>query len=181
MGENLINTSRQSSLYGENSTLTGDNISKEELNHIINTQADKIQARNNKQQEIDNTTTSISTNQLDQNALRRRIELLKQANREATRKGELLQNLTNQKSTKEQELNALKQALENAKAEATNQSSHTDRTVWSNFESQLRSLNWNKLTETNGVDQLANELKTRVENDFPTITLLNMMSKNTNH
>ena len=170
MGENLINTSRQSSLYGENSTLTGDNISKEELNHIINTQADKIQARNNKQQEIDRTTTNISTNQLDQGAIRRRIELLKEANREATRKVDQLQELNNQKSTKEHELETLRQALESAKAEATNQSTHTDRTVWSNFESQLRSLNWNKLTESNGVDQLANELKAKVENDFPTIT-----------
>ena len=170
MGENLINTSRQSSLYGENSTLTGDNISKEELNHLINTQADKIQARNNKQQEIDRTTTNISTNQLDQGAIRRRIELLKEANREATRKVDQLQELNNQKSTKEHELETLRQALESAKAEATNQSTHTDRTVWSNFENQLRSLNWDKLTETNGVDQLANELKTKVENDFPTIT-----------
>ena len=170
MGENLINTSRQSSLYGENSTLTGDNISKEELNHLINTQADKIQARNNKQQEIDRTTTNISTNQLDQGAIRRRIELLKEANREATRKVDQLQELNNQKSTKEHELETLRQALESAKAEATNQSTHTDRTVWSNFENQLRSLNWDKLTETNGVDQLANELKAKVENDFPTIT-----------
>ena len=170
MGENLINTSRQSSLYGGNSTLTGDNISKEELNHIINTQADKIQARNNKQQEIDRTATNISTNQLDQDTIRRRIELLKETNREATRKADQLQALNNQKSTKEQELNVLRQALESAKAEATNQTTHTDRTVWSNFENQLRSLNWDKLTETNGVDQLANELKAKVENDFPTIT-----------
>ena len=170
MGENLINTSRQSSLYGEDSTLTGDNISKEELNHLINTQADKIQARNNKQQELDRTATHISTNQLDQDTIRRRIELLKEANREATRKNEALQNLTNQKTSKEQELNALRQALENAKADATNQTTHTDRTVWSNFENQLRTLNWDKLTESNGVDQLANELKTKVENDFPTIT-----------
>ena len=170
MGENLINTSRQSSLYGENSTLTGDNISKEELNHLINTQADKIQARNNKQQEIDRTTTNISANQLDQDTIRRRIELLKEANREATRKVDQLQELNNQKSTKEHELETLRQALESAKAEATNQSTHTDRTVWSNFENQLRSLNWDKLTETNGVDQLANELKAKVENDFPTIT-----------
>ena len=170
MGENLINTSRQSSLYGENSTLTGDNISKEELNHIINTQADKIQARNNKQQEIDRTATNISTNQLDQDTIRRRIELLKEANREATRKADKLQELTHQKTTKEQELDALRQALESAKAEATNQTAHTDRTVWSNFENQLRTLNWDKLTESNGVDQLANELKAKVENDFPTIT-----------
>ena len=170
MGENLINTSRQSSLYGENSTLTGDNISKEELNYLINTQADKIQARNNKQQEIDRTATNISTNQLDQDTIRRRIELLKEANREATRKADQLQSLNNQKSTKEQELNALRQALESAKADATNQTTHTDRTVWSNFENQLRTLNWNKLTESNGVDQLANELKAKVENDFPTIT-----------
>ena len=170
MGENLINTSRQSSLYGEDSTLTGDNISKEELNHLINTQADKIQARNNKQQELDRTATNISTNQLDQDTIRRRIELLKEANREATRKADQLQALNNQKSTKEQELNALRQALENAKAEATSQTTHTDRTVWSNFENQLRTLNWDKLTESNGVDQLANELKTKVENDFPTIT-----------
>ena len=170
MGENLINTSRQSSLYGENSTLTGDNIGKEELNHLINTQADKIQARNNKQQELDRTATNISTNQLNQDTIRRRIELLKEANREATRKVDQLQELNNQKSTKEHELETLRQALESAKAEATNQSTHTDRTVWSNFENQLRSLNWDKLTETNGVDQLANELKTKVENDFPTIT-----------
>ena len=170
MGENLINTSRQSSLYGENSTLTGDNISKEELNNLISTQSDKIQARNNKQQELDRTATNISTNQLNQDTIRRRIELLKEANREATRKNEALQNLTNQKTSKEQELNALRQALESAKADATNQITHTDRTVWSNFENQLRSLNWDKLTESNGVDQLANELKTKVENDFPTIT-----------
>ena len=170
MGENLINTSRQSSLYGGDSTLTGDNISKEELNHLINTQADKIQARNNKQQELDRTATNISTNQLDQDTIRRRIELLKEANREATRKADQLQSLNNQKSTKEQELNALRQALESAKADATNQTTHTDRTVWSNFENQLRTLNWDKLTETNGVDQLANELKAKVENDFPTIT-----------
>ena len=170
MGENLINTSRQSSLYGENSTLTGDNVSKEELNHLINTQSDKIQARNNKQQELDRTATNISTNQLDQDTIRRRIELLKEANREATRKADQLQSLNNQKSTKEQELNALRQALESAKADATNQTTHTDRTVWSNFENQLRTLNWDKLTETNGVDQLANELKAKVENDFPTIT-----------
>ena len=170
MGENLINTSRQSSLYGENSTLTGDNVSKEELNHLINTQSDKIQARNNKQQELDRTATNISTNQLDQDTIRRRIELLKEANREATRKADQLQSLNNQKSTKEQELNALRQALESAKADATNQTTYTDRTVWSNFENQLRTLNWNKLTESNGVDQLANELKAKVENDFPTIT-----------
>ena len=170
MGENLINTSRQSSLYGENSTLTGGNVSKEELNHLINTQSDKIQARNNKQQELDRTATNISTNQLDQDTIRRRIELLKEANREATRKADQLQALNNQKSTKEQELNALRQALESAKANATNQTTHTDRTVWSNFENQLRTLNWDKLTETNGVDQLANELKSKVENDFPTIT-----------
>ena len=170
MGENLINTSRQSSLYGENSTLTGDNISKEEFNHLINTQADKIQARNNKQQELDRTATNISTNQLDQDTIRRRIELLKEANREATRKADQLQALNNQKSTKEHELEALRQALESAKAESTNQTTHTDRTVWSNFENQLRTLNWDKLTESNGVDQLANELKAKVENDFPTIT-----------
>ena len=170
MGENLINTSRQSSLYGENSTLTGDNISKEELNNLISTQSDKIQARNNKQQELDRTATNISANQLDQDTIRRRIELLKEANREATRKVDQLQALNNQKSTKEHELETLRQALESAKAEATNQTTHTDRTVWSNFENQLRSLNWDKLTETNGVDQLANELKTKVENDFPTIT-----------
>lgn len=170
MGENLINTSHQSSLYGENSTLTGNNITKEELNNLISTQSDKIQARNNKQQELDRTATNISTNQLDQDTIRRRIELLKEANREATRKADQLQTLNNQKSTKEHELEALRQALESAKADATNQTTHTDRTVWSNFENQLRTLNWDKLTESNGVDQLANELKAKVENDFPTIT-----------
>ena len=170
MGENLVNTSRQSSLYGESSTLTGDNISKEELNNLISTQSDKIQARNNKQQELNRTATNISTNQLDQDTIRRRIELLKEANREATRKADQLQSLNNQKSTKEHELEALRQALESAKADATNQTTYTDRTVWSNFENQLRTLNWDKLTESNGVDQLANELKAKVENDFPTIT-----------
>lgn len=169
-GENLINTSKQSSLYGRDSILTGNNINKDELNEILNTKAEKINNKNNKQKEIDNISLNISNNELTQDQIRRRIEILKEKNTIGIEKGERLNNLNNQKTTKDQEIENLRNELNTIKEQAVNQDTHISRTVWSNFENQLRTLNWDKINQPNGVNELATELKERVERDFPTIT-----------
>ena len=169
-GENLINTSKQSSLYGRDSILTGNNINKDELNEILNTKAEKINNKNNKQKEIDNISLNISNNELTQDQIRRRIEILKEKNTIGIEKGERLNNLNNQKTTKDHEIENLRNELNTIKEQAVNQDTHISRTVWSNFENQLRTLNWNKINQPNGVNELATELKERVERDFPTIT-----------
>ena len=169
-GENLINTSKQSSLYGRDSILTGNNINKDELNEILNTKAEKINNKNNKQKEIDNISLNISNNELTQDQIRRRIEILKEKNTTGIEKGERLNNLNNQKTTKDHEIENLRNELNTIKEQAVNQDTHISRTVWSNFENQLRTLNWDKINQPNGVNELATELKERVERDFPTIT-----------
>lgn len=169
-GENLINTSKQSSLYGRDSILTGNNINKDELNEILNTKAEKINNKNNKQKEIDNINLNISNNELTQDQIRRRIEVLKEKNTTGIEKGERLNNLNNQKTTKDHEIENLRNELNTIKEQAVNQDTHISRTVWSNFENQLRTLNWDKINQPNGVNELATELKERVERDFPTIT-----------
>ena len=169
-GENLINTSKQSSLYGRDSILTGNNINKDELNEILNTKAEKINNKNNKQKEIDNIDLNISNNELTQDQIRRRIEVLKEKNTTGIEKGERLNNLNNQKTTKDHEIENLRNELNTIKEQAINQDTHISRTVWSNFENQLRTLNWDKINQPNGVNELATELKERVERDFPTIT-----------
>lgn len=169
-GENLINTSKQSSLYGRDSILTGNNINKDELNEILNTKVEKINNKNNKQKEIDIIDLNINNNNLTQDQIRRRIEVLKEKNTTGIEKGERLNNLNNQKTTKDQEIENLRNELNTIKEQAVNQDTHISRTVWSNFENQLRTLNWDKINQANGVNELATELKERVERDFPTIT-----------
>lgn len=169
-GENLINTSKQSSLYGHDSILTGNNINKDELNEILNTKAEKINNKNNKQKEIDNISLNISNNELTQDQIRRRIEILKEKNTIGIEKGERLNNLNNQKTTKDHEIENLRNELNTIKEQAVNQDTHISRTVWSNFENQLRTLNWDKINQANGVNELATELKEKVERDFPTVT-----------
>lgn len=169
-GENLINTSKQSSLYGRDSILTGNNINKDELNEILNTKAEKINNKNNKQKEIDNINLNISNNELTQDQIRRRIEVLKEKNTTGIEKGERLNNLNNQKTTKDHEIENLRNELNTIKEQAVNQDTHISRTVWSNFENQLRTLNWDKINQANGVNELATELKEKVERDFPTVT-----------
>lgn len=67
------------------------------------------------------------------------------------------------------ELGYLQDALNLAKEQAKNTSLNgsDDRTIWTDFTKQLGKLNWNKLSDTSGVNQLANDLKNMVETDFP--------------
>ncbi|HFT1754347.1 TPA: YadA-like family protein [Mannheimia haemolytica] len=45
--------------------------------------------------------------------------------------------------------------------------------AYQKFSTVIESLDWNKLSATNGVDQLATDLKTKIETDFPNINFSN--------
>ena len=62
----------------------------------------------------------------------------------------------------------MQEALANARSTAI--VGATDRTVWTDFSAQMGKLEWNKLTQLNGVNLLATDLKTHVEADLPELT-----------
>lgn len=45
--------------------------------------------------------------------------------------------------------------------------------AYQKFSTVIESLDWDKLSKTNGVDQLATDLKTKIETDFPNINFSN--------
>ena len=168
VGNNNITTSVNGSSYGTDNIATGNNMDKNSFDAIKANLDNLLQDKNNASNDLNNINNQLNINQKTQSDLNNSINALNNLNASARAKLNQLKQLEDDKTQKGNELTGLQQALSDAQNNA--RSGTNDRTIWSDFAAQINKLEWNKLTQPNGVNLLATDLKTRVEADLPELT-----------
>lgn len=175
-GYNNIVTAVKGTAQGNDSIATGNNLSRNEFSAKLNEYNDLLSDKTLKEGEIGTIGTNIEANNQAQNNLNEQIRDLNKIIDRANAKSDQLDNLNNQLTLKQSELTPLFEELERAKqnAQSSSATGSGDKTVWTDFTSQLSKLDWNKLSDsssgTSGVNKLATDLKGMVEADYPDYT-----------
>lgn len=168
VGNNNITTSVNGSAYGSDNIATGNNMDKASFDNIKQNLDNLLQNKNNTSNALNNLNNQIEINQKTQNDLNDSINALNNLNSSAHAKLNQLKQLEDDKVSKNNELSGLQQALSDAQNNVM--AGTNDRTIWTDFAAQINKLEWNKLTQPNGVNLLATDLKSRVETDLPELT-----------
>ena len=172
VGNNNITTSIHGSSYGTDNIATGNNMDKAFFDAIKANLDNLLQDKNNASNDLTNINNRLNINQKTQSDLNNSINALNNLNASARTKLNQLKQLEDDKIQKGSELTGLQQELSNAQNNA--RSGTNDRTIWTDFAAQINKLEWNKLTQPNGVNLLATDLKNRVEADLPELTKYNV-------
>ena len=172
VGNNNITTSIHGSSYGTDNIATGNNMDKASFDAIKANLDNLLQDKNNASNDLTNINNRLNINQKTQSDLNNSINALNNLNASARTKLNQLKQLEDDKIQKGSELTGLQQELSNAQNNA--RSGTNDRTIWTDFAAQINKLEWNKLTQPNGVNLLATDLKNRVEADLPELTKYNV-------
>ncbi|VTU06876.1 YadA domain-containing protein [Actinobacillus porcinus] len=175
-GYNNIVTATKGMAQGNDSIATGNNLSRDEFSAKLNQYSELLSDKTLKESEIGTIGTNIEVNSQTQKNLNDKIRDLNEIIDRSNNKNNQLDNFNNQLTNKQSELTSLIEALEQAKenAQSTSSASTRDKTVWTDFTSQLGKLDWNKLSDssngTSGVNKLATDLKGMIEADYPDYT-----------
>ena len=172
VGNNNITTSVNGSSYGTDNIATGNNMDKASFDAIKANLDNLLQDKDNASNDLTNINNRLNINQKTQSDLNNSINALNNLNASARTKLNQLKQLEDDKTQKGSELTGLQQALSDAQNNA--RSGTNDRTIWTDFAAQINKLEWNKLTQPNGVNLLATDLKNRVEADLPELTKYNV-------
>lgn len=168
IGNNNITTSINGSSLGTDNIATGNNLDKIKFDDIKRNVDKLVQDRKNISNDFDNINARKEANkkaQSDLNDFIRKLNSLNNVTVDIITREKLLNDLKNKKLN---ELTGLQEALANTRNNIVPVT--VDRTIWTDFSGQLAKLEWNKLTQPNGVDSLATDLKTSVEADLPELT-----------
>ena len=168
VGNNNITTSTNGSSYGTDNIATGNNMDKASFDNMKQNLDNLLQNKNNTSNALNNLNNQIEINQKTQSDLNNSINALNNLNSSAHTKLNQLKQLEDDKISKNNELSGLQQALSDAQNNVM--AGTNDRTIWTDFAAQINKLEWNKLTQPNGVNLLATDLKSRVETDLPELT-----------
>ena len=175
-GYNNAVTAKYGLAQGNNSVATGGNISRKEFDEKLNERKQTIADKSKEENNLSDINKKIETNNKATEDLNKKIneitDLIKQSNDKKNQVTSLKNDLTN----KQKELAKLDKEREEAKEYASHYPSiySEDESVSIKFLEQLKTLDWNKLSDnsagTTGVQKLAKDLKERVEADYPNVS-----------
>ena len=176
-GYNNAVTAKYGLAQGNNSVATGGNISRKEFDEKLNERKQTIANKNKAENELSDINKKIEASNKTTEDLNKRIneitDLIKQSN---DKKNQVVTSLNNDLANKQKELAKLDKEREEAKEYASHYPSiySEDESVSIKFLEQLKTLDWNKLSDnsagTTGVQKLAKDLKERVEADYPNVS-----------
>ena len=176
-GYNNAVTAKYGLAQGNNSVATGGNISREEFDKKSNERKQTVADKNKAENELSDINKKIEASNKTAEDLNKRIneitDLIKQSN---DKKNQVVTSLNNDLANKQKELAKLDKEREEAKEYASHYPSiySEDESVSIKFLKQLKTLDWNKLSDnsagTTGVQKLAKDLKERVEADYPNVS-----------
>ena len=176
-GYNNAVTAKYGLAQGNNSVATGGNISREEFKAILEKEKQTFADKNKAENELSDINKKIEASNKTAEDLNKRIneitDLIKQSN---DKKNQVVTSLNNDLANKQKELAKLDKEREEAKEYASHYPSiySEDESVSIKFLEQLKTLDWNKLSDnsagTTGVQKLAKDLKERVEADYPNVS-----------
>lgn len=176
-GYNNAVTAKYGLAQGNNSVATGGNISRKEFDEKLNEEKQTIANKTKAENELSDINKKIEASNKTAEDLNKRIneitDLIKQSN---DKKNQVVTSLNNDLANKQKELAKLDKEWEEAKEYASHYPSiySEDESVSIKFLEQLKTLDWNKLSDnsagTTGVQKLAKDLKERVEADYPNVS-----------
>ena len=176
-GYNNTVTATNGLAQGNDSVATGGNISRKEFDEKLNERKQTIADKSKEENNLSDINKKIETNNKATEDLNKKIneitDLIKQSN---DKKNQVVTSLNNDLANKKKELAKLDKEREEAKEYASHYPSiySEDESVSIKFLEQLKTLDWNKLSDnsagTTGVQKLAKDLKERVEADYPNVS-----------
>lgn len=175
VGEGSFASGTGSQAVGKNAIATGGNISPKEFNAELENFRDLVNQIEELRTQIAEQEKQGSVNQQLQDALKSQIAQYDTILERVREKQAQQVTLANRVIPIRKELvNRRNQLLELQNNFNTSfLPGKNKQEIYQNFTTVIESLDWSKLSKTNGVDQLATDLKTKIETDFPNINLSN--------
>lgn len=175
-GYNNAVTAKYGLAQGNNSVATGGNISREEFKAILEKEKQTFADKNKAENELSDINKKIEASNKTTEDLNKRINEITDLIKQSNDKKNQVTSLNNDLANKQKELAKLDKEREEAKEYASHYPSiySEDESVSIKFLEQLKTLDWNKLSDnsagTTGVQKLAKDLKERVEADYPNVS-----------
>lgn len=175
-GYNNAVTAKYGLAQGNNSVATGGNISRKEFDEKLNERKQTIANKNKAENELSDINKKIEASNKTTEDLNKRINEITDLIKQSNDKKNQVTSLNNDLANKQKELVKLDKEREEAKEYASHYPSiySEDESVSIKFLEQLKTLDWNKLSDnsagTTGVQKLAKDLKERVEADYPNVS-----------
>lgn len=174
VGSNSYATAVDGIATGQGSIATGQGFNREDFAAKVNEQSALLNDQATAQGELETIKTNLENNDKTQDNLEKQIDNLTNIINRKEQKSNQLDTLNNELTKKIDELSSLQDILNQIKSDAGAGSSTGDKTIWTDFISQLSKLNWNNLSNdsngTTGVNKVASELKSMVEKDYPSFS-----------
>ena len=175
-GYNNAVTANYGLAQGNDSVATGGNISRKEFDEKLNEEKQTIANKSKAENELTDINKKIETNNKATEDLNKKINEITDLIKQSNDKKNQVTSLKNDLANKQKELAKLDKEREEAKEYASHYPSiySEDESVSIKFLEQLKTLDWNKLSDnsagTTGVQKLAKDLKERVEADYPNVS-----------
>lgn len=175
-GYNNAVTAKYGLAQGNNSVATGGNISRKEFDEKLNERKQTIADKSKEENNLSDINKKIETNNKATEDLNKKINEITDLIKQSNDKKNQVTSLKNDLANKQKELAKLDKEREEAKEYASHYPSiySEDESVSIKFLEQLKTLDWNKLSDnsagTTGVQKLAKDLKERVEADYPNVS-----------
>ena len=175
-GYNNAVTAKYGLAQGNDSVATGGNISRKEFDEKLNEEKQTIANKSKAENELSDINKKIEVSNKTAEDLNKRINEITDLIKQSNDKKNQVTSLKNDLANKQKELAKLDKEREEAKEYASHYPSiySEDESVSIKFLEQLKTLDWNKLSDnsagTTGVQKLAKDLKERVEADYPNVS-----------
>ena len=175
-GYNNAVTAKYGLAQGNDSVATGGNISRKEFDEKLNERKQTIADKSKEENNLSDINKKIETNNKATEDLNKKINEITDLIKQSNDKKNQVTSLKNDLANKQKELAKLDKEREEAKEYASHYPSiySEDESVSIKFLEQLKTLDWNKLSDnsagTTGVQKLAKDLKERVEADYPNVS-----------
>ncbi|OOH87232.1 hypothetical protein BMT54_10140 [Pasteurellaceae bacterium 15-036681] len=170
VGTNSFATAVDGIANGQGSIATGQGFSREEFNVKINEQKALLDEKTHKEKELDNAKLKLDVNDKAQENLAKDINDLTKLIDSGTQKLDRLNGLNDQLAKNNSELPNLQQDLDaTKKLLPIEYITGENKNIAIDFTPILNNLDYNKLKHTDGRNELAQDLKIKLETDFPAI------------
>ncbi|HDL3164455.1 TPA: adhesin, partial [Mannheimia haemolytica] len=175
VGEGSFALGTGSQAIGKNAIATGGNISPQEFNVELENFRDLVNQIEELRTQIAEQEKQGSVNQQLQDALKSQIAqydtILERVREKQAQQAILANSVISMRKELVNRRNQLTELENNFNTSFL--TGKNKQEAYQKFSTVIESLDWDKLSKTNGVDQLATDLKTKIETDFPNINFSN--------
>lgn len=151
---------------GKGAVATGQGFSREDFAKKAEENKAITDALKDKQNEVNQLNNNKAVTESTQTELQKQIDDMANQQKQVEEKIAQRDELTNQKNSLEDKSKALQDAVEQAQKDLDN-ILQEGKNIYLNFTQVLSNLEWDKLTQPNGREELATDLKNKLEADFP--------------